>query len=196
MADQLATPADLVSFLQQDVDPAPAALLLEAATAVVQGTVGQRLVQVVDDTVTIDLDQCDHGPYLELPERPVTAVTAVLIGSTAVTDYAVQSRGRLWRSYGWRSALTTFPSSPSQVTVTYTHGLTSTDQRLQLARSAVLSLAAAALVNPAGAVREQIDDYAVQYEAAASRMQLPDTFAALLRRRYGRPPRSVQLSHT
>jgi hypothetical protein len=38
---------------------------------------------------------------------------------------------------------------------------------LQLARQAALSLAAVAYVNPNGAVREQIDDYAVQYEAAA-----------------------------
>jgi hypothetical protein len=62
---------------------------------IVQACVGQRIVQVVNDvTVVIDLDGCDStAPGWILPERPVTAVSSVLVGSTAVTDYTVQLDG-------------------------------------------------------------------------------------------------------
>jgi|SRR5690349_23070007 len=194
MADQLATPSDLASLLQQDVDTATATLLIEASTAVVQAVTGQRIVQVVGDIVTLDLDEYDDGLYLNLPERPVTAVTTVTIGATAVTDYSTQlRRARLWRAYGWRSTLVAYPDQPSLVTVTYTHGYAAGHQRLQLARSAVLQLAASVYANPGGATREQIDDYAVAYEAASARMDASPSLANLLRRQYGQPTGSVRL---
>lgn len=194
MADMLASPSDLASLLQQDVDTATATLLIEAATAVVQATTGQRLVQMLGDVVALDLDEYDGGHYLDLPQRPVTAVTTVLIGATAVTDYSTQlRRNRLWRADGWRSTLIAYPSQPSQVTVTYDHGYPPGDQRLQLARGATLSLAAAPYGNPGGVTREQIDDYAVAYEAASARMEASTSLAALLRRQYGRGAGSVRL---
>lgn len=194
MADLLATPADLASLLQHDVDTATATLALQAATAVVQAITGQRLVQVVGDVQVLDLDDYDGGPYLLLPERPVTAVSAVSVGDTVVTDYSTQlSRSRLWRTYGWRSALTVYPAQPSTVTVTYSHGYAPTDQRLQLARAVTLSLAGVAYTNPSGAVREQIDDYAVAYDAASTRMGATPMLAAALRRQYGRTPGSARL---
>lgn len=194
MADMLATPADLASLLQRDVDTATATLLIEAATAVVQGVTGQRLVQAVDDVAVLDLDEYDGGPYLTLPERPVTSVTSAMIGATAVTDYSTQlRRHRLWRANGWRSTLIAYPSQPSQVTVTYTHGYAAGDQRLQLARGATLSLAASVYSNPGGVTREQIDDYAVAYEAASARMEASTSLIALLQKQYGRPAGSVRL---
>lgn len=193
MADQLATPADLAALLQQDVDTATATLLVEIATAVVQAVAEQRIVRVADDTVTLDLDGYDAGVYLPLPERPVAAVGAVLIGSTAVTDYAPQlSRGRLWRARGWRSTLVSYFDQPSAVTVTYTHGYATGHQKLQLARGTVLSLAAGQYDNPSGANRQiRIDDYAATYEAMMA--QVTDTLRVLIRRQYGRPPGSVPL---
>jgi hypothetical protein len=190
----LATVDDLASRLQQDVDTATGRLLIQAATAVVQGLVGQRLVLVVDDEVTLDLDEYDGGHYLDLPERPVLEVSSASIGATAVTDYSTQPRrNRLWRSSGWRSTLTAYPSQPSQVTVTYTHGYADGDQRLQLARAATLQLAAAVYGNPGGVTREQIDDYAVAYEAASARMEASSSLANLLRRQYGRSGGSIRL---
>lgn len=199
MADLLATSADLASMpgVDPDLPDATKTLLLECATAVVQSVCGgQRIVQVVDDTVTLDLDGLDSGPYLWLPQRPVTAVSSVLVGSSAVSDWSAQlSRGRLWRAYGWRSTLLGYPlSQPSGVTVTYTHGYAPGDQRLQLARSAVLSLAAGpASGATAGVAREQIDDYSVQYEAMASRMEASPFLVERLRAQYGRPARSARL---
>jgi hypothetical protein len=200
MADQLATPEDLASLLQHDLDRATATLLIEASTAAVQAAAGQRIVQVVNDTVVMDLDELDGGQYVILPQWPVTAVTSATIGTTllnAGVDYVVQlSRGRLWRAYGWRSVLIHYPSQPSTATFVYTHGLAANDQRLQLARSCVLQLAAAGYSNPAsGAVlRERIDDYDVQYAAAAGQLEATAGMTIALRRQYGRPRRSVQLT--
>lgn len=190
MADRLATPEDLASFLERDdLDAYKAGLLVEAATAVVQAVVGQRIVRVTDDEVVIDLDGYSGGLYLDLPERPVTSVSTALIGSTAVTDYRLEaSRGRLWRASGWRSTLLAYPGSePSTATVTYTHGYATGDQGVQLARAAVLSLAAAVFVNPVGATQESLDDYSVTYEAMATRLEASPFMVGNLRRRYGRP---------
>jgi hypothetical protein len=194
MADMLASPSDLASFLQQDVDTATATLLLEGATSIVQTVTGQRIVQVVGDVMVIDLDGWDSSPWLDLPQRPVTAVTSVLVGSTAVTDFTVQlSKGRLWRSAGWRSSVLPTYCSPSTVTVTNTHGYVAGDQRLQTARQATLSLAGSVFVNPSGAVREQIDDYAVAYEAMSARMEAAPALRQLLRKQYSRPSQSARL---
>jgi hypothetical protein len=44
MADQLCTPTDLAGFLDQDVITAKAEIVIEAATAVVQSLVDERIV--------------------------------------------------------------------------------------------------------------------------------------------------------
>lgn len=192
--DTLATVADLQELVG-DIDTSRAQLLLEVATAVVQAAAGgQRILEVVDDTVTLYLDEYDGGLYLDLPQRPVTAVGAVQVGDTVVSDTTAQlSRGRLWRAEGWRSGSLPYYSQPSEVTVTYTHGYPEGDQRLQLARSATLMLAQASASAPAGVVREQIDDYSVQYAAMAGQLAASDLLTAQIRRQYGRPGRSVRL---
>lgn len=199
MADQLASIADLAAQLQMDaadLNPATAGLLLETATAVVQAAAGgQRIVQVVDDEVVLDLDEHDSSPYLDLPQRPVTAVSSVLLGATPATDWVPQlRRARLWRSTGWRSAtLLQHDGAPSTVTVVYTHGYPADDQRIQLARAAVLGLAAGAYSSPAGAKSERIDDYSVTYDTMASQLVASPALEARLRHQYGRPPGSVPL---
>jgi len=194
LADQLATPADLASAVQSDVDTSTATLLIECATAVVQAIVRQRIVQVTE-SVVLDLDGYDGGVYLPLPERPVTAVTSAAIGATTVTDFTTQlSRGRLWRALGWRSTLIAYYNQPSTATIAYTHGYAAGDQRLQLGRSAVLSLAMGAYANPAGMTAESVDDYSVQYAAMSSRLEASPYLVALLRRQYGLPPGSVRLA--
>lgn len=194
MADMLAEPEDLAALLQQDLDRATTELLLECATAVVQGVTKQRILQVVDDVVTLYLDEYDRATYLYLPERPVTAVGAVLIGATAVTDWSPQlNRARLFRADGWRSTLILYDDAPTTATVTYTHGYPAGHQKLQLARSAVLALASQGYTNPSGAVREQIDDYSVQYAEMASRMAATPQLIQSLRSFYGFPTRSARL---
>lgn len=189
MADMLANPQDLASLLERDdIDTFKATLLIECATAVVQAIVGQRIIEVVDDTITLDVDEIDSGPGLLLPERPVTAVTAVQIGATPIADYVTQlRRGRIWRASGWRSYMLAYPTQPNGVTVTYTHGYPDGHQRLQLARSAVLALVKGAYANPTGSTHMGIGDYNASYTEISAQMDASPFLAAALKRQYGRP---------
>lgn len=195
MGDMLVTLEELASYLQEDVDTATATLAIEIATGAIQAVTGQRLIQVVDDTVTLYLDEHDTGQNLDFPELPVSAVGVVQIGATTVTDFTADlSRGRLYRLCGWRS-LTVFPPAvPATVTAVYTHGYAAGDRHLQQARGATLVLAAAAYGNPGAAIREQLDDYAVQYaDTTQARLDAMPGLVAALRRTYGRGPRSALL---
>ncbi len=195
MADQLADPADLGRLLQlPSINTASATLLVEIGTAVVQAETGQRIVQVTNDVLELDLDEYDGGPWLNLPERPVTAVATVLIGSTAVTDWSLQKRRcRLWRALGWRSTLIAYPDQPSTVTVTCTHGYAAGNQKLQLARGAVLSMISGLYSNPDGASSVKIDDYAATYAAMERQLAASENLVRLLHRQYGRKVGSAQL---
>ncbi len=214
MADQLATPADLASLLQQDIDTATATLLIEAATAVVQEACGgQRIVQVLGDVLNV-AGTTDF--WLALPQIPVTNVASVTLDGQALsvgTDYKVFGN-RLWRRQGWKAnygwpwelegigspwynyappSLTWPFQEPSQLVVTYDHGFAAGSQDLQLARTAVLSLAATGYANPSGASSESIDDYRVSFDAAIARMQLGEHMRALLAKKYGRRAALVRI---
>ncbi|WP_371409743.1 hypothetical protein OG423_14150 [Micromonospora zamorensis] len=182
MADQLATPADLAALLHievADLHVAAATLLIECATAVVQEVAGQRIVRA-SSTVTLEPGP---GRWLWLPQIPVVSVTSVALDGTALASGDYQVRGhRLWREGGWQ--LLTSP--PSEVAVEYTHGYDAGAQELQRARQAVVALAGAVYSNPTGASREQIDDYAVAYEAIAARMEAAPYLRDGLLRYYGR----------
>jgi len=208
----LASLQDLADALQIPVGTLPAGtgtLLLETATAAVQQAAGQRIVQVTNETISI-LSTSDS--WLDLPQIPVTAVGTVVLDGTTLTlntDYKVFGN-RLWRRQGWQNNLGqqwgldwgwnwrpwwstngnvfTGPE-PSLSTVTYTHGYASGAQELQLARSAVLSLARSAYANPSGVQSESIDDYSINYMSAralTSQMELTAAVKSALRRQYGR----------
>lgn len=179
MADQLVTPAELASFLQQDLDAATADLLINLATAKVQAAAGQRLIEATD-TAVIDVEIYEFDEYLPLPQLPVRSVATVLLNGTAITDWFLRKQ-QLWRLLGWSwNAL-----APSQVKVTYTHGYPDGAQMLELARSFTFALAGAGYGNPGGVTSEKIDDYAVSYAAADARMQVPDSIRDALQATYG-----------
>lgn len=219
MADQLATPGDLASLLERsDLDLAKATMLVEIATAIVQEVAGgQRIVQVVDDVATI-IGVADS--WLDLPQRPVTAVTSVVLDGTALTvdtDYKVFGN-RLWRTVGWQTRVGWYgtdygwsdswsgptyygppqplllgPPEPSKVVVTNTHGYPAGHQGLQLARGAVISMISGVYGNPTGATRESIDDYSVAYDRMTVQMETAPHLKAALRRQYGRRAGLVRL---
>jgi len=202
--DQLATPEDLASALQQDVDTATATLLIELGTAEVQQMAGgQRIIEVADDSISI-LGTSDS--WLDLPQIPVTAVTSVIrdgITLTLNTDYKVFGN-RLWSRSGWQSNIGWYgdydwrPSfgdswlgpEPGTIQVVYTHGYPAGSQELQLARGAVISLASTVYSNPSGAASESIDDYSVSFAQTAAAMSAAAAsashLAAAIRRQYGR----------
>lgn len=176
MADQLATPSDLASWLQQDLDASTATLLVECATGVVQGVTGQRLVRL---TTTPTLPGvCSQ--WLNLPQWPVVSVATVVLDGVTITDWR-KNGVRLWRAAGWQPSLV----QPVEVAVTYTHGYLSTDQYLQAARGAVLSLCAPFYSNPDGAGSVKIDDYAATFAAMQSSMNANEPLKDALRAQYG-----------
>lgn len=206
MADQLATPGDLASALQRDLDTASATLVIEACTAVVQEAAGgQRIVQVVNDSVPVF---APAGRWLELPQRPVTAVSSVtlpdgtvLAAGTASGNYR-RLQSRLWRDVGWRKQFVSFggwpygcdpTEGPTEITVVCTHGWATGSQELQLARGCVLSLAKGVYDNPTAATREQIDDYQVAYAAASAAMEASPSMKTSLRRQYGKRAGMVRI---
>lgn len=212
MADQLASVADLAHALGKlvgDVDPLAAAVQLEAATAVVQEAAGgQRILQIVGDTFSVI---APSGSWLELPQRPVTAVTSVVLADSTVVTAGTASgtyrriRNRLWCDIGWTNQLLsgTWPyygfgyglcDGPGEITGVYTHGWPDGSQDLQLARGAVLGLAKAPFSNPTGATSEQIDDYRVAYERATATMQASPGLQRALRRQYGKRAAMVRVS--
>lgn len=184
MADQLATPEQLASLLQQDLDAATADVVLNAATAVVQQAARQRLVLVEDDELRrIGTTES----WLWLPERPVTEVTSIVLDGETLTvgddlkEYLGEV-GALWRACGWSAS----SWRPSTVDFIYSHGYQPDDQRLELARSATLSLAAVPYSNPSGSTQVKIDDYAEVFSALSARMEAAPERKKALRAQYGR----------
>lgn len=203
MADQLCTPEDLASAMQQDLDLASAVLAIECSTAVVQEAAGQRIVQVLNDSMTL-LGTTDS--WLDLPQIPVTAVISVVRDGVALTlgaDYKVFGN-RLWSRSGWQASYGWYggdwrPSygdswlgpEPGTVVVVNNHGHAPGAQELQLARNATLALAAKAYSTPTPGVQsESIDDYTISYAvssaAATAAMDASPYLKSALRKQYGR----------
>lgn len=195
MADMLATLQDLADALQiplADLPVGTGTLLLEVGTAVVQEAAGgQRIIQVVGDPFSL-IGTSDA--WLDLPQIPVTAASAVTLDGIALTvgiaGTNYKHRGnRLWRTDGWQ----TYVGQPSDVAGTYTHGYAAGSQKLQLGRGAVLSLAKGQFTNASGVQSESIDDYNVTYQAMSASMEATPHLKAALRRQYGRRAGLVRL---
>jgi hypothetical protein len=147
----LATPSDLASYIQSDLDTATATLALEVATGWIKDALGQNVLLVTNDTVVLDGGE----RTLYLPERPVVSVGAVTavdrygIAETPVLDIDYRIRGyRLVRA-GYRSTW------PEQVTVTYTHGYASGNIP-QGIRGVCLAAASRLYQNPEGLRSETV----------------------------------------
>ncbi len=177
MADQLATPEDLASLLQQDLDAATANLLLELATAKVQRAAGgQRILAATSTAVLPGIESY----WLMPPQMPVRSVSLVVLDGTTVTDWSLRGQ-QIWRAAGWMQSY----SPPTEVKVTYAHGLPAGSQDLQLAREATLSLARMGYGNPGGVASEAIDDYRVSYAEADARMQMTTVMREAIAAQYG-----------
>lgn len=158
---------------------------LDVASAAVRDAAG---VPISQTTSTITFEG-ERGERLRLPGPPVTEVASVELDGQAVTDWRLRS-GVLWRAAGWSPA-----REPSEVTVTYTHGLPSVPADIV---DLVCRIATAALVSyrsedggtglAAQDVRqERIGDYSVTYgdDGRISEMELPEYLRERLRARFG-----------
>ncbi|MGW7598120.1 hypothetical protein [Streptomyces antimycoticus] len=184
--DPLATVADLEAR-GLTVEPSETQIVgvyLEVASAAVRDAAGSPISQTAS-TITLE-----GGPdqRLRLPGPPVTAVSTVEVDGEPVTDWRLRSSA-LWRACGWSGC------EPSEVEVTYTHGLPTVPADIV---DLVCRIAAAALVAyraedggtglAAQDVRaERIGDYSVTYGDGGriTEMELPDYLRARLRARFG-----------
>lgn len=201
MTQQLITPEELASWLQQDLDTATANLLISAATAKVQEASGQQLVQVVGDTFELE---GTPDQWLELPQRPVTNVTEVTFQDGNLTPITLNTtqytrRGnRLWRAFGWQYSTILMPPArvpfwkyatyppPSNITGVYDHGWPPGHWRLEPARAIALALCAQAYSNPGGVRSVTVDDYTETYADIVAGMQLTENVRQSLRNTYGK----------
>lgn len=158
---------------------------LDAASAAVRAAAGSTISEHTD-TVTL-AGTC--SPRLALPGAPVTAVSEVLVDGEPVSDYRL-SGGVLWRSAGWQSG-----PEPSEVTVTYTHGLPVVpadvvDLVCRLAVSVLLDYRKAPTSGGLTTKRvqsEKVGEYTVNYTGSwrISEHDLPDYVRARLAARFG-----------
>jgi hypothetical protein len=157
--------------------------MLTVASSVVRAAAGSPILE--NESTVVLTGWGDRS--LELPGKPVTAVSAVEVDGVAVTDYLLTDSGNLWCRYGWGCE-----SDPVTVEVTMTHGLPTVPAHVvQLVCDLAIAGAKAA---PDGAhdqrvVAERIDDYSVTFadgaEAVASVMELPKMTHRWLRAQFG-----------
>lgn len=185
----LATAADLsargvtVAFGEDDI----AATYLEVASSAVRDA---AQVPISQATSVVALEG-RPGRWLPLPGPPVTAVATVELDGEEITDWRLRSH-QLWRRCGWETVC----GEPSEVTVTYTHGLATVPADIVdlVCRLTALALVAyrsqpdgEALAASGNIRQESLGDYSVTYDAAGrvSEMELPDYLRQRLAARFG-----------
>jgi len=181
----LASSADLEARGVEPDDDDIATTFLSVASSVVRKAAQSPIVAT---TSTVDVWALDGDRYLDLPGKPVTAVSAVAIdGDALATDDYKLVHGRLWRWCGWGCTV-----EPRKVTVTLTHGFAvAPEWVVQL----VCDLAIAGMKAADGGARdprvvvESIDDYSVTFSQqgaqVATAMELPSATKQALRKAFG-----------
>lgn len=183
----LATTTDLSARGVDDdtFDSALIAVMLTVASSIVRGAAQSPIVQT---TSTVTLWGLGEGRYLDLPGKPVTAVSAVAVDGVALAsgDYKL-IHGRLWRLCGWGDE-----SCPAEVAVTMTHGYPAAPAWVvQLVCDLAIAGCKAA---PTGArdpriFMEVLGPYTVQFsqlgEQVATAMELPRSTRQTLRKAFG-----------
>lgn len=185
--EPLATEADLMARGIDTDNPAATQALLAAASAAVRAGAGCAITRQTS-TVTLSTEPSRR---IELPARPVHAVTAVALdGRDLTVGVDCHLRGSsLWREQLWQSPA----AIPSELVVTFEHGF---DEVPADVVDLVCSLVGAGIAatdegyaSSVGKQYESIDDYRVGYavgaDAVASVMELPDRTRRALRRRFG-----------
>jgi len=106
--------------------------LAQSASSIIRAYCNQTLSQVTGDVITV---YPTASSFLSLPERPVTAVSSVLVGGVATTDYYIVPRGL-------RSGTVSSPGSAwtSGATVTYTHGYAETSESFKAIKAVCIEM--------------------------------------------------------
>lgn len=181
----LATVADFEALLNLDAGETDhVEALLETASSAVREASG---VPITRTTSTVELPGTLEE-RLVLPGPPVVSVDTVAIDGREAGGWKLVTSS-LWRPGGWSPT-----STPSTVTVTYTHGLAVVPPWVT---GLVVSLAAAARVMaeseilgpPIGLQSERTEDYSRTFEtghaSAVSAFDLPAATRIRLRSKFG-----------
>lgn len=190
MTVAFATEAELEAYTGTSIDSTRAALLLDTATGAIRAHTGQTISRVTSDTVILP---GNYSAALELPERPVIAVSTVKIDDTTLTldsDYVWDGRWTLLRGTNVTGVLVIndgplvstsgdWGGPGAQVTVTYTHGLATVPDDI---KGVCLALAARSLQSPDGVNSESIGTYSVTYGRTGGAVSLLDDERRLLDR--------------
>ncbi len=189
-ASPFATEAELEAYTGTSIATDRARLLLDMASGAIRAYTNQTISQVTTTAVMPG----NHSEKLELPERPVTAVTTVLIGDTTIpvdTDYVWDGAHTLYRGTkvdgvlsvngpdylinGWGD----WGGPAAKVTVTYTHGFAIIPNDV---KGVCLALAARSLQSPDGVNSESVGSYSVSYSRTGGAVSLLTEEKALLNR--------------
>ena len=185
----LATTTDL-SARGIDTGATGVEVMLAVASSLVREAAGSPIAQHV---ATITFHATERGEWLDLPVKPVTAVTSVMLDEAPATGWKLVN-GDLWRREGW------FTYDPVEVDVTLTCGLPEVPAHITqlVCDLAILGIKTAAegALDPR-VVAERIDDYSVTFaksaEVVASAMAIPPMTRRSLRAQFGRGIGSLRL---
>jgi hypothetical protein len=156
----LVTAAELASHLKKDLDTASAEQAIATASGYVEDKTGYAFTT---RTATLTLPS-SPALTLQLPVRPVRAVTAVTIGGSSYTDFRLTATGEVYRGRSWRTAY-----EPQDVEVTITYGIAVVPSSI---KGVVLEVAGGIYDGQIGVESEQIDDYRVAYSGVLSHTSL------------------------
>lgn len=186
MADLFTLP-ELASYVQSDVDTATATLARAGAQAAVRGYCRQEFTTATWTGVLL-LVQYDPriGYYVELPQRPVTAVSAFTVNGSSAAYTVDLMRNRVVVTGPFAVA----PDGlEDQALVTYTSGYAEVPEDVKLV---ALSAAARIYSNPNATTRESVTVGAYSEDRELAPAQLNEYESAMLRR-YRRTVGSVRL---
>ncbi|MFE3123915.1 hypothetical protein ACFXHD_10880 [Streptomyces hydrogenans] len=185
--DPLASITDLTArgMSVQAGEEAMVATYLDVASTAVRDAAG---VSISRATSTVAVEG-GPGQWLTLPGAPVHEVTAVSIDGRAVTGWRLLS-GRLWLAQGWGNC------EPTEVEVTYTHGLVEVPADIV---DLVCRMTAAAMVTYRSTeggegiaaerevTAERLGDWSVSYasDGRVSTMELTQSWRDRLQARFG-----------
>lgn len=156
MPDPLATVEELAAYLGREIDEEdPSAILaLNIASDLIRNFCGHSITQVEDDEIILD---GTGTQLLLLPATPVTEVASVEVDGEELEedDYAWSRRGWIVRTDGYY-----WPTDPSSIAVTYTHGYETVPDSV---KGVALALAGRVVDGSSGIKQESIGSYSVTY---------------------------------
>jgi hypothetical protein len=161
----LVTATELAAYLQRDLDTSSATQAVKQASGIVRAWTRQNIDQQTYTGVLLPIESYDWSWGVQLPQRPVTAVTSVAVNGTTYTlgvDYAwngfspwIRLAQRTWTTSAWQDE--------PVATVTYTAGYTTVPDEV---KAVVCGVAGRIYDNPTGLRTYAIDDHSETYAGA------------------------------